>query len=451
MINSNYTASNDPCPYTITEELASLPKRWAITPVHLKKPLRPGWQQEPPIDRRHLAHLIFNGQVIGQRFTSWTGIALRTGQVSGGILAVDCDGQKAIAEFLAISGGDIPDTVTFSSGDPSRMQFLFQLSAEQQEMVGALGIKKRILASGQQLEFRYNGAVSVLPASAHPSGRVYRWLRSPLDVPVAAAPEWLVRTIVQGETTGIKGAPAPVPRHVCRTLEEIDRSWTGPGQSNDILIKLANYGGMILGLKTVSELGGWIKGAFRGLKGFRAFASRDTLGDVILKNRCLRVAKSHLKGAWRYGIKRMRSTLKYQDAISLDFHQRLEAATQLALQKQGGIYRTKTEAKNALIAAGKELTGKGFSYSTLNREVDRWRHLFTPATVSLEALNEYTKFLTLILCMLPNNKGLTLYTTHRVWLNLCSQAQSLAAKINTPADLPDLIPDTGPPLTPSQL
>lgn len=74
-------------------ELSNLPEKWALTPVKEKRPLRPDWQHETPLPRDLLLDLLENGQPLKSSqgkpwHCHWTGIGLRLGTISGGLLAI---------------------------------------------------------------------------------------------------------------------------------------------------------------------------------------------------------------------------------------------------------------------------------------------------------------------------------------------------------------------------
>ena len=68
-------------------ELSLLPTSWALTPVKEKRPLRPSWQSEQPIDRDILLRLLSTGEELsksdgGTWHCAWTGVGLRLGSIS---------------------------------------------------------------------------------------------------------------------------------------------------------------------------------------------------------------------------------------------------------------------------------------------------------------------------------------------------------------------------------
>ncbi|EAM49789.1 DUF3987 domain-containing protein [Crocosphaera watsonii] len=197
--------------------LSEIPDNWVLTPVKDKRPLRPNWQEEEAIARCDLIELLVAGQKLkssnGKEWhCHWTGIGLRLGTVSGGVLAIDADGDLAEAKLQELSGGDLPLTPCWTSGKPGRRQLLYRISPEYWEKIKTVKID---CGQGQHLEFRWDGCQSVLPPSKHPETGQYHWLVSPEesaqrnaqnqeltekngeDVATAIAPDWLIEFLLQ--------------------------------------------------------------------------------------------------------------------------------------------------------------------------------------------------------------------------------------------------------------
>jgi hypothetical protein len=71
-------------------------------------------------------------------------------------------------------------------------------------------------------------------------------------------------------------------------------AWTGPGQSNEILKQLANYGFERLNLRTIPELARWIETVAPKLPGYDTFASTKTRQDIA-QGWCYRWARSRIR------------------------------------------------------------------------------------------------------------------------------------------------------------
>lgn len=135
-----------------------------------------------------------------QRPNSNVGLAL--GSISG-LVRVDVDGVQGDELLRIKSGGDLPETLEFTSGGSGR-GLLFRIPE------GAA--VKTTTAKGdgehQELRFQAKGAQTVLPPSIHPDGRVYRWKagQSPWEIEAALAPAWLLAELAPGKR---KQSPTP--------------------------------------------------------------------------------------------------------------------------------------------------------------------------------------------------------------------------------------------------
>lgn len=193
--------------------LQKIPKHWSLTPLQDKSPRREHWQTEGFVPHSQIAELILRGErrtsKKGNDYTCyWSGYGLRTGEASGGLLAIDVDGVSAQPLLDAIAGTELPHTVKWSSGKPGRYQLLFQLPDEIRRVVGdfnraALNEWSGLLTARdgegkptELLEFRYNRSQSCLPPSRHPTTGAYGWINSPDKTEVAIAPGWLCDLIV---------------------------------------------------------------------------------------------------------------------------------------------------------------------------------------------------------------------------------------------------------------
>jgi hypothetical protein len=169
------------------------PPCWVLTPVTGNKiPYRKGWQNENPVSRDDIEEDIRSGKA--------RGVGLRTGRISGGIVAVDADGPAAHEKILKLSRGEkLPNTVAFSSGRPGRCQYLFYIPPEYWESIRTTKIGTGVKGDDgkeQKLELRWDGCQSVLPPSAHPSAGVYQWRKSFKEVAIAPAPMWIIEAML---------------------------------------------------------------------------------------------------------------------------------------------------------------------------------------------------------------------------------------------------------------
>ena len=208
----------------LISELAKLPSTWLLTPVKDKKPLRDDWQTEQ-LTVDELIEQLKNGyqtksKKTGHPYTiKWDGYGLRLGNVSGGLVALDVDGSSAQPILDAMSKGDLPPTVSWTSNRVGRYQLLYQLPVEIQYQLSDFtkkdikefeGIKTGLGDDGnrEQLEFRYNRVQSVLPPSSHPQTGSYVWINSPESTHVAEAPKWLCDALLGFAAKPMKAKPA---------------------------------------------------------------------------------------------------------------------------------------------------------------------------------------------------------------------------------------------------
>ncbi len=191
----------------IASEIDATPSEWTLTPLQGKSPKRKGWQTEEPLDRNFLKSLITDGEeAISQKTQKpyrryYSGFGLRTGEVSGGVVAIDVDGDDAEKLLGEIAGRNLPQTVSWTSGKPGRRQLVYQVPREVQPQL--VGFTRRAIrewdgvSSNHDLDFRYNGCQSALPPSHHPDTGSYGWIDSPADTEVATAPDWLCALLVK--------------------------------------------------------------------------------------------------------------------------------------------------------------------------------------------------------------------------------------------------------------
>lgn len=122
-------------------------------------------------------------------------IGILTGAVSG-ILGIDVDGQEGYASLKA--GGTLRATPVATTGKGEHIYCQYPGAG--------IGNKVRF-APG--LDLRGEAGYLVAPPSVHASGRVYAWRLSPENVPLAPAPDWLLKMI--GLAGAAAGEKAPNP------------------------------------------------------------------------------------------------------------------------------------------------------------------------------------------------------------------------------------------------
>ena len=116
-----------------------------------------------------------------------------------GVIAVDFDGTGSAATFKEVYGklySDLPTTVCWSSGRPNRRQLAFRVPLDYWPHLRNRRVWNRNGAT--VLELRWAGHQSII-AGAHPDTAGYHWLpgRSPDDLSVADAPDWLLEPLLK--------------------------------------------------------------------------------------------------------------------------------------------------------------------------------------------------------------------------------------------------------------
>ena len=199
---------------SIVKGLKEIPTHWSLTVLEEKSPKRKGWQSGGFIPHVEITQSILHGDKLisskGKQYTRYSsGFGVRTGEYSGGLVAIDVDGASAQPLLEAISNGDLPITASWTSGKPGRYQIAFQVPDDLRPLLK--DFTRRVLTEWgdvstnkdeegnpiELLEFRYNRCQSALPPSYHPTTGEYKWIHSPATTPVAIAPQWLCDLLVK--------------------------------------------------------------------------------------------------------------------------------------------------------------------------------------------------------------------------------------------------------------
>lgn len=192
----------------LIQALQKFPGEWKLTPVGGNKaPYRRNWQNEK-LERREIAAEIKSNRA--------KGYGLLTGQVSGGILAIDADGEDAHA--LLAKYGELPRTVAFTSGRPGRCQYLLRVGEEFWSVAKTTKLNSGVEGDDgkkQLLEFRWDGCQSVLPPSMHPLTGQYQWGVSPDEIAIAECPTWVIELMLNAEAQE-QPQLQPQPQHRTR-------------------------------------------------------------------------------------------------------------------------------------------------------------------------------------------------------------------------------------------
>lgn len=190
-----------------------------------KSPIIPNWQQ----------HEHTTPQDVEQWFTKnpSLNIGLPLGQVSG-IVGIDVDGHDNLEKLNELSGGNLPDTWEYTTGNGYRI--LYQLPPGTDTKKFTMKLEEgeiAILCDGQQ---------TVMPPSKHPNGNNYTWKlgKSPQDIPISTSPDWVMKMIIGDahQNNGETEVDLESPEENTVT----DKDWqkkVGKGERNNHLTRLA--------------------------------------------------------------------------------------------------------------------------------------------------------------------------------------------------------------------
>ena len=146
---------------------------WAVFPVKGKIPTTENGVLDATADPAEAVGW-FNGG----------GIGLATGKPSG-VWAVDLDSEDAVVLFRKMKEENDDESETVVSKTRRGYHILFQMPDD-------VDVRNSAGMLGEGIDVRGTGGYIIVPPSPHPDGGSYRWARSPFDVGVAPAPEWLI-------------------------------------------------------------------------------------------------------------------------------------------------------------------------------------------------------------------------------------------------------------------
>ncbi|KYC40703.1 hypothetical protein WA1_23980 [Scytonema hofmannii PCC 7110] len=215
----------------IAKGLDFIPDSWVITPVINKKPCRKNWNGENPVSKDVIRnHILYGVETVsekGRKYTQYiSGFGIRTGEISGGIIAIDEDGEipgeilEKIVEKLG--DGQLPKTISLTSGKKGRKQSLYQIPDIYREAFKpitkvVLDSFDGISSNDGGLEFRYGHInQSVLPPSIHPNTGCYKWINSPEDTEIGILPAWMCDFIINEWNKKIENVKTEIPKVVER-------------------------------------------------------------------------------------------------------------------------------------------------------------------------------------------------------------------------------------------
>lgn len=186
-----------------------------VTPKHKqmckcpgKIPLIAGWQTRTETRDEHIDEWI-------SQFKKFN-IGLPLGSNSG-FCGIDIDGEEGEKILQELSGGDLPPTWEFTTGNGRRLLYRIPVGIPTKKFTKTgEGIHQEcaILCQGQQ---------TVLPPSIHVSGKRYEWVegKSLRDIDCAEAPKWLIELIRQ-DSPNINSKTTPGAQEIKIDLTEID-------------------------------------------------------------------------------------------------------------------------------------------------------------------------------------------------------------------------------------
>lgn len=219
---------------TIITDLATFlqqaPQTWSLTPVDGKSPRRKDWQREATIARDQFAEVYSNGYY-GEngRKRCYTGVGLRLGRISGGILAIDLDGISSDKLIQTQSGLEVyealPKTIAVTSGRPGRSVRLYWVPERYWDVISTHKYKTAV--DGEGLEYRWDGTQQVVWGKHPEEGRRYAWLPgcSPDVIEIAECPEWVYPLMTQPDYTTPVKQPVVLPKGATGAAARFQKSF----------------------------------------------------------------------------------------------------------------------------------------------------------------------------------------------------------------------------------
>ena len=179
-------------------ELQAVDSDWQLIPCDdRKRPIDPATGEPMTAWASHATDADGIAELAVSPYVKAVGLVL--GEPSG-VIAIDFDGTGSTDVFRSVYGlpwTELPKTVGWSSGLPNRRQLAFRVPMDLWPNLRNRRVWKN--SEGRTaLELRGNGHQSVI-VGAHPDTAGYQWLpgRSPADLQVADAPDWLLVSLVK--------------------------------------------------------------------------------------------------------------------------------------------------------------------------------------------------------------------------------------------------------------
>ena len=188
---------------------ARYPSTWRFRPVLGKHPLVEGWVSSPlTADSAITAYQ--NGHVNkGGKHKNFNGFAVFTGELSGGLLALDIDGPTADSIYKELAKEEYEEfgkesTMAVTSGKPSRRQLFYQVPTWMiswltkftvKHLEPQLDVPPSSGEKSQELALRFNQCYSLLPGSTHPETKEYKLTSENGNYSVSQAPNWIIEIL----------------------------------------------------------------------------------------------------------------------------------------------------------------------------------------------------------------------------------------------------------------
>ena len=201
-------------------ELQAVDSDWQLIPCDdRKRPIDPATGEPMTAWASHATDADGIAELASSPYVKAVGLVL--GEPSG-VIAIDFDGTGSTDVFRSVYGlpwTELPRTVGWCSGLPNRRQLAFRVPMDLWPNLRNRRVWKN--SEGRTaLELRGNGHQSVI-VGAHPDTAGYQWLpgRSPADLQVADAPDWLLAPLLKAASEPADTEHQPSAADVPRALE----------------------------------------------------------------------------------------------------------------------------------------------------------------------------------------------------------------------------------------
>ena len=180
-------------------------ENWQFVAVRDKAPITKNWAKEN-IKHASISVAIADGKA--------TGVGLKLGEPSDGLICVDHDGFSIDKFILEMSGMTLqealPPTMTVTSGKPGRYAKFYRVPSHLWHLIPnritiAVGDnvynESKSRNEREELDIRFRDHQSVL-MGRHPETGSYSWIQDPYqDQPIADFPQWIIDKILTKEAT----------------------------------------------------------------------------------------------------------------------------------------------------------------------------------------------------------------------------------------------------------